>query len=177
MSDRYICSHCGQSHEGLPSDWAFTLPDEIHALPYLDRYARVRHNADLCTLDESRHFLRALLPLPLNEGQGEGSFHWGLWVEVDRPLHDLYLRSWEEDISGQPRVPGRIANEIAVYGDTLGLAVDIQFMPGTDRPTLWLPAGTTHALALEQSMGISARRHHDILTGLGHFELDDDEAD
>jgi hypothetical protein len=166
MPATYICSHCGQQHDGLPTDWAFKLPDEVHELNYLDRYARTRHNGDLCTLDEARFFFRALLPIRLLEGD---FFNWGVWVEVDKATHDLYVRSWEEDISSSPRVRGHLANHIKVHVGSIGLPVDIEFRPGTDRPNVWLPPEVTHSLAVEQRNGISGKRHHDILAAVGHF--------
>jgi hypothetical protein len=173
MPSKFKCSHCGKEHDGLPTDWAYKLPDEVHDLSYLDRYARSRHNSDLCTLDESRYFIRTLLCLPLTQGTGDQTFNWGVWVEVDKETHDLYLSSWNEDISARPRANGRIANAITVYGDTLDLPVEIQFQSGTDRPTVQLTPGTSHALALEQARGISGKRHHDILFALGHFDEGD----
>jgi len=169
MTSTYTCSHCGQEHEGLPTDWGFKLPDEVHKLTYLERYARVRHCSDLCTLDESRWFIRALLPIPLTDDPGE-VFNWGVWVEVDKGTHDLYVKSWDEDISDRPRAHGKVANDIDVYGGTIGLSVEIEFRPGTDRPLVWCPAETVHAVALEQRGGISQRRHHDILTAVGYFD-------
>ena len=173
MPATYICSHCGQQHEGLPTDWGFKLPDAIHQLNYLDRYARARHNNDLCTLDDERFFIRTLLPIPLIEQEGV-CFNWGVWVEVEKSTHDLYIRSWDEDISAAPRTEGKLANEIPVHEGSLGMPVEVQFLPGTDRPKVWFPQDATHAAAIEQRTGISGKRHHDILVGLGHFGNESD---
>ncbi|MBH9578151.1 DUF2199 domain-containing protein [Inhella proteolytica] len=170
MSSTYTCAHCGQEHDGLPTDWGFKLPDEVHALSYPERYARTRHCADLCTLDESRWFIRALLPIPLQEGEPDEVFNWGVWIEVDKATHDLYVTSWEEDIADRPRASGQIANDLKVYGGTLGLPVEIEFRSGTERPLAWCPVDTVNAVALEQRGGISSRRHHDILTAVGYFD-------
>lgn len=54
MTDQsYVCSSCGKTHKGLPTDWGFRLPDQVFELSYLDKYRRTRSNADLCSLDES----------------------------------------------------------------------------------------------------------------------------
>lgn len=177
MSASYFCSHCGRQHDGLPTDWGFKLPDEVHELSYLTQYRRARHNADLCTLDEARHFIRTLLPLPLLDDGPEAFFNWGVWLEVDRATHDLYVDSWTRDISAQGDCSGRIANDITVYGGTLGLPVRIAFQPGTARPLAQLMPGTPHALALEQAKGISGKRHHDILMALGYFDGDGESSD
>lgn len=176
MPATYICNHCGQEHEGLPTDWGYQLPDEVHALNYLDRYTRSRSNRDLCTLDESRYFLRALLPIRLIEGTEGDFFTWGTWVEVDKDTHDLYLRSWDEDISQHAGHAGQLANDIKVHPGSIGLPVLIVFASGTDRPTLQFPPESAHALALEQKHGITGKRHHDILVELGHFGHSESDA-
>jgi len=169
MSATFICSHCGQEHSGLPTDWGFNLPDEIHALPYLSRYVRTRYNNDLCTMDESRFFIRTLLSIPLLDIEENEHFSWGVWIEVDKSTHDLYMTSWNQDISSHTRGSGNIANEISVYGGTMGLSVEIEYNAGTDRPSVWLAKTAQHALAHEQFNGITGKRHHDILQALGHF--------
>jgi hypothetical protein len=173
MPATYICSHCGQEHEGLPTDWGYQLPDEVHALNYLDRYTRSRSNRDLCTLDEVRFFFRALLPIRLSEQTEEEYFTWGVWIEVDKSVHDLYLRSWDEDITNFTGLQGRLANDIKVHAGSIDLPVSIRFLPGTERPKLELLPEVSHAIAIEQRNGISGKRHHDILVELGHFGADD----
>ena len=174
MPATYICNHCGQEHEGLPTDWGYKLPDDVHALSYLDRYLRSRSNRDLCTLDEGRYFFRALLPIRLSEQPDNECFTWGVWVEVDKSVHDLYLKSWDEDITNHLGLQGRLANDIKVHPGSTGLPVEIQFQPDTDRPKLKLLPEVLHALAIEQRNGISGKRHHDILVELGHFGAEDD---
>ena len=164
----YFCSTCGKEHPGLPTDWAYNLPDVVHSLSYVERYRRARHNSDLCTLDEARHFIRGLLPLQINDSaQG---FNWGIWAEVDRETHDVYVANFDGDMSKYPRGVGSIANEISVYGGTIGLGVAIQYNPDNSRPTFHFPDGVVHALALEQRSGITAKRQHDILQELGYFD-------
>jgi hypothetical protein len=110
-----------------------------------------------------------LLPVRLTEGIADSLFNWGVWVEVDKATHDLYVGSWDEDISSQPRARGRLANHIEVHPGSIGLPVEIEFRPGTDRPNVWLLPEVMHSLALEQRNGITGKRHHDILAALGHF--------
>ena len=67
----FRCGTCGRVHPGLPTEWGFREPDEVFALSYIAKYLRTRINADLCTLDDSRYFLRGLLGLPFTEASGE----------------------------------------------------------------------------------------------------------
>jgi hypothetical protein len=171
------CGVCGRVHRGLPTEWGFREPDEVFALPYIGRYLRVRSNADLCTLDESRYFLRGYLRLPLADSGGE--FGWGLWAEVSKDHHDVYaariLRESEGASSPQYRLAGRLANAIPGYRSTLGVAVDVMLGEAGERPSLWLPSRSRHTLAREQSRGISAARHHQLLEACGYFRARTDD--
>ena len=167
----FRCGTCGRVHAGLPTDWGFREPDDVFALSYIEKYLRTRINADLCTLDESRYFLRGCLSLPFSEANGE--FGWGVWVEVSRDHHDVYAAEVLRDTEGEPpvqyRLEGRIANSIPGYRATLGLTVDVLLGAAGQRPSLWLPSRSRHTLAREQARGISAARHHQLLEACGYF--------
>lgn len=163
----YICSTCGKEHEGLPTDWGFKLPDEVHALSYIEKYTRAKYNADLCTLDEQRHFIRGVLPIPLVDQ--DDSFGWGIWVEVSRSIHDAYVKAFNSDAPEPTLCEGVLVNAIPGYSETSGLAVNVQFNGKDARPTFAFQAGEAHGLAHEQLKGISQKRQHDILEILGFF--------
>lgn len=170
--DLHYCSSCGRHHPGLPTDWGYKMPDEVHALDYITRYTRCHLNPDLCTLDDSRHFIRGVLPVPLLDAPG-ASFHWGVWVEVDRATHDTYAQGFKLDLSTLPRAHATLANHIPGYGGTLGLPVELQYAGADQRPSIWFPPDFIHALALEQRAGISAKRHHVVLQEVGLGDKDD----
>lgn len=164
----FTCATCGQVHAGLPIDYGFRLPDEVHGLGYLERYARSRSNADLCTLDESRFFLRGILPLPLQERDDQ--FCWGVWLEVSKATHDRYVAGFDDDTLRGVTATGTLANAIPGYSETIGLEVQVEFQGGGTRPKFLFLATASHALADEQRSGISSRRHHDLLDAVGHFD-------
>lgn len=170
----FVCPSCGETHEGLPTDYGFRLPDEVHALSYLSRYQRSRSNNDLCTLDEHRHFIRGVISMPFLDQ--DDSFGWGVWVELAKDKHDEYLAGFNADLSTTPRFPGRIANTIPGYPDTMGMPVEVQFLTEGARPSFHFPTDAAHALALEQSHGITSKRHHDILRATGFFDKEDEDA-
>jgi hypothetical protein len=165
--ETFVCRQCGAVHAGLPTDWGYKKPDVIHALKYIDEYLRVRSNKDFCTLDESRYFIRGVLQLPFLEQ--DGSFGWGIWVEVSRENHDLYIRNFNEDASSLPRFSGSIANSMPGYPQTLAVGVQVQLGKPDKRPTLWLSGDSKHQLGSEQSDGLSSGRHHELLRACGHF--------
>lgn len=151
----------------MPTDFGFRLPDEVHALTYLDRYRRTRSNADLCTLDETRHFIRGVLPLPILET--DDTFVWGIWVEVASDCHDSYIQQWDSPVQDVTPFSGVVVNELPGYEGTMGIEVEVHFGAASERPTLRVVDRVQHALALEQRHGITRKRHHDILEATGFF--------
>jgi hypothetical protein len=169
MSDpSFVCATCGQRHSGLPTDYGFRLPDDVHELGYIEQYQRSRSNADLCTLDEQRYFFRGVIPVPFVGSDEE--FYWGVWVEVEKEDHDAYIRGFDEDMSDHPRFVARLANDIPGYGGTKDLEVEVQFQSESARPSFHFPEAVSHPLAHEQREGITQKRHHDILEAVGFFE-------
>lgn len=167
MPTSFKCATCGQEHDGLPQDYSFGLPDEVFELRFLERYRRSRSNSDLCTLDESRFFIRGVIPLPFRSSDEE--YCWGVWVEVSQADHDKYVLGYDEDLSSEPSFNGRLANSIPGYEETKGLAVSAKFGAQGQRPSYSLDPSLTHKLASDQNTGITEERHHEMLEAVGHF--------
>jgi hypothetical protein len=161
MSDGFVCSICGQEHGGLVTDWAYTLPDEVWAIPEAERSAKARFNNDLCQFDE-RNFIRCVLDVPFTEAAG--NFGWGAWAEVDWPTFERYLELYDEDGTFEPPRTGKLANALSAYPDSLGTPVTIQFSDPKTRPALRLAVTDESELAGEQRTGISEVRYHEILS-------------
>lgn len=153
------CPTCGKLHDELLTDIASTLPDAIWELGYLERYKRARTNPDFCTLDERRYFVRCVLPI--NFTDRKGFFGWGLWVEVAKKDHDRVVRDFDAKKEQKP-FKGRLANNVAQYGRTLGLEVIGRPCAG-HRPLLYTSELSKHPLAIEQRLGIDTKRHHEIV--------------
>ena len=160
----FTCPHCGKTHEGAPTDWGWTLPDEVWAIPEERRGAEARYNTDLCQWKE-RYFIRCLLPLPFTDR--EGYFGWGVWVEVAKEGFDAYLAVYDRDGSNAPPVQGTLANAVPGYSDSACCPVEIRFGPSDQRPLVSFPEHATSRLALEQREGIDAGRYHLILETIG----------
>lgn len=167
----YVCSSCGKTHEGLPTDWGFKLPDEVFDLSYLDKYRRTRSNTDLCSLDESRFFIRGLLSIPFTHQEGE--FAWGVWAEVPKATHDFYLDNYSNELAQGTRVAGVLANTIPGFPEITGQALDIEFQNAKSRPFFFFPRSAKHELAADQREGIDHNRHHQFLELCGHFDESD----
>ena len=165
MQSEYICPDCGKSHAGLPTDWGYKLPDEAWAIPEPEREKQVKSTSDLCEFKD-RFFIRGLLPVPFNTG--EGYFGWGIWAEVSRPVFQRYLSIYKVDASAEPEVEGSIANEIPGYGKVLGEKIRIRFGTSSQRPTFYLLAESHLQIAQEQRQGIGSFRYHEILGQVGY---------
>lgn len=164
MSAGFVCSICGEEHVGLPTDWAYRLPDEVWALPESRRQEESRYSDDLCQWGE-RFFMRCVLPTPLIGAND--SFGWGAWAEVSREVFERYLEFYDKDGSAEPRLPGRLANALSAYAGSMGAVVEIQLRDPKSRPELFLPATDQSLLAEEQRAGVDHARHQAILTLLG----------
>jgi hypothetical protein len=162
--ESFVCKTCGKSHEGDPTDHGFSLPDDVWAIPAVEREAAAKFTSDLCQLGE-RYFIRCLLPVPFIER--EGYYGWGVWVEVTWPIFQRYLEIYEEDATDEPSVLGNLANLVPVYEPIPGLPVIIKFGISSQRPSLQFPADAEHQFAVEQKHGMSEVRYHEILDRTG----------
>jgi hypothetical protein len=160
MPPTFICSVCGKEHDGLPTDWGYTLPDDVWAIPEPERSQRARFDTDLCQLGD-RYFIRGVLPVPLLESRG--SFGWGAWAEVERPAFERYLELYDQDGSAEPSFAGALANALRPYPGSMGSPVSIQLLDATTRPVLRVPETHESLLATDQRTGIGDARHHQIL--------------
>lgn len=79
LSNSFFCKTCGDTHEGLPTDHGWTLPDVVWSIPEADRSSQAKFDADCCQLGD-RFFIRGILKLPFNEQPGY--YGWGVWVEL-----------------------------------------------------------------------------------------------
>ena len=163
MTSSFTCSTCGETHDGLPTDHGWKLPDDVWAIPDGERSKQAKFNSDLCQFG-NRFFIRCLLKLPFN--QQPDYYGWGVWVEVVEPDFYRYVELYDKDGSAESPVPGTIANSMPAYPPTLGLPVSVQFQSSTSRPTVSaLVSG--HPIAQEQATGIDNQRYHEILVATG----------
>ncbi len=122
MDDSFVCRICGQTHQGLVTDYAYELPDVVWAIPENERKDRAKFAPDLCMLDQP-FFIRCVLEIPFIDRAER--FGWGCWAEVDRKSFQRHLELYETDGSAEPLHQGRIAN--ALPGDEDGLDTPIGF--------------------------------------------------
>jgi hypothetical protein len=164
MKSSFVCATCGETHEGAPTDYGWKLPDEVWAIPEIERSQKAKFDSDLCQLG-NRFFIRCVLKLPFTELRGY--YAWGIWVEVAETDFYRYVELYSQDGRTEPPIPGSIANTIPTYPSTLGLPVAVQFQDVTNRPTVDVTPAGTHILTAEQTNGIDSQRYHEILVATG----------
>ena len=159
----FICSICGEQHEGLATDWAYKLPDVVWAISAAERSTAAHFTDDLCQLGD-RFFVRCVLPVRFLEAEGE--FNWGAWAEVERSSFNRYLELFGKDGSGEPPHSGSLANALPAYAGSFGATVLVRFGDPTKRPTMHLTETDESLLAQEQRCGIDNARYHAVLDAL-----------
>ena len=154
--DEIECALCGKAHPRDELELAFRRPDVIAALPESQRFGkRVRESDDLCEY-AGEHFVRAVLPLPV-DGWDE-PYSIGIWVRVEPGVFQRILDLWEDPAqSDEPPFDAWLANDIPSFPETMGLPVQLQLTGPTSRPYVLVPP-SAHPLHREQCSGITAHR-------------------
>jgi len=161
----FTCERCGDVHEGLP-DFGFDAPIYYHETPETERAERCWLTDDLCVLDDTHYFVRAVLLVRL--GQTSESFGWGVWTSLSQQNYQRYVELWDA-ASPESEGPyfGWLSNRIPFYPDTLNLKVAVHLRDAGERPHLELEP-TDHPLAIDQRQGIAWERARDIVEALVH---------
>src|ERR1051325_4522965 len=80
--DSWICSTCGQSHEGVATGYGYEAPWTWYTVAEAERAQRCLLNADYCVIDNGDFFVRGCLEIPII-GREE-PFIWGVWVSLSK---------------------------------------------------------------------------------------------
>jgi hypothetical protein len=162
---KFTCERCGDVHEGLP-DFGFDAPIYYHETPEAERAERCWLTDDLCVLDDTHYFVRAVLLVRL--AQTLESFGWGVWTSLSQQNYQRYVALWDAPIpEGEGPYFGWLSNRIPFYPDTLNLKVAVHLHDSGERPHLELEP-TDHPLAIDQRQGIAWERARDIVEALVH---------
>ncbi|MBI4818168.1 MAG: DUF2199 domain-containing protein [Deltaproteobacteria bacterium] len=131
------CAVCDQDHP-LDSP-AFLHPDAVRSMKPSVRRKTVKQDSNTCVVtvgSESRYFVCGLLYVAFNEDPTK-TIAWSIWVEVNQQGYDAVVTAWspslleameeEEAAAAQfPIVPGKLANHIPGYLETVGLPVMLE---------------------------------------------------
>jgi hypothetical protein len=159
----FTCEVCGKAHAGETRDIRMGLPHPIFLLDEDERRRRAYVEDDFALLhtdNGDRHFVRALLELPI-DGE-DGYFGYGAWVEVSEADAVALGELWndEEGVRAAP-FSGTLANELSPYAFTEGLSVQIRLRDVELLPLVEVEDGE-HELVRAQRYGISSHRAHQL---------------
>ena len=160
----YRCSHCGQVHAGPAFSHEIEAPDRWWQISEFKR-GEGELDEELCVVDNREFFIKGNLWISVRDGEQE--FNWTVWASISREDFERSVELW--DFAGremEPAYPGRLANELALYPDSLGLEVKVHTLSVGERPMVALQP-TEHPLGLEQRNGVRLARVREI----GEFVL------
>lgn len=162
----YLCSSCGERHEGLPFGYGALAP----AFWSDDMAGRPGHllTDEQCVIDREHFFVRARLLLPVID-VAEELFDWGVWVSLSRENFARTEELWTNpERVNEPPYFGWLSTELPVYEpSTVNLKAMLHSQPVGRRPILELEP-TDHPLAVEQLTGITVARVQEIAERLLH---------
>ena len=168
------CSRCSEEHDLSRMEPSFALPDCIASMPDEERNRkRVLVSKDICSIrEESRGFIRALLPIPVH---GDVPCNWGVWVEPQP--YSVFMEivgAWTAPWLTQIQRPARLANELLSYEHCIGLPGLVSFpdMKSIGRFELLqeIEREHTHRLVSDQRSGVTQERKLEWLLANIHPE-------
>lgn len=156
LSSRRKCRCCGSTFCDLLS-LEYDRPDGCPPeLPKLDNSVFLMERGDVLTEDLCRvgehRFIRAVLVLPLGEGEHEMVI--GVWCAIS-PVHfDQYLDMMDDGpVPGDETFPAWMSNAVPPDGN-IPLACQLHLLPGDQRPEVELTE-KGHDLTRMQKTGMS----------------------
>lgn len=154
-SIRYRCGSCSKLHQGLP-ELTFSSPHPYARLPEGERASRARLGSDLCVIDETRFFLRAVMQLPI--AGYDDHFGFGVWAEVGSDDFKTYFQNFDAAKNSHlGPFAGEIANAVPGFPDASGLACRVHLQDGGRRPIVEM-LRAVHPLATAQANGMTIDR-------------------
>src|SRR5262249_23129243 len=118
-----VCPYCKDRHDIRNCEPTHLRPDAFLRIPEAERETRTRATKDLCVIRspnglKCRYFVRVLMPFRVIKNARP--FCWSVWVEVLAKHFEKICELWDDpQQSKEPPFPGRIANKIPGYDNTL----------------------------------------------------------
>lgn len=165
MQFTFLCTTCGQVHEGMPTFGA-KAPLSYYEVPEDQREARCDLGSDDCVIDGKYFFVRGCIEIPVH-GESE-PFVWGVWVSVSQASHLEWLKYFgKTKRSHAGPFFGWLNAWLKPYPDTINLKTQVHLRDNGIRPYIELEP-TDHPLAVEQRNGISVERVAELYAIMVH---------
>lgn len=165
MSDGFDCSRCGETHPGPPLAYSSVAPGAWYELTDAQR-AISTLDGELCFIEGRRFFVRANIEIPVNDASTE--LVYAAWVELDSESIRRLVDRWDlAERAADPGYAGTLANDLAGYPQTIGLAAEVQTRePGTRARAVLSPG--EHPLCIDAWEGITMPRVLEVAEMLAH---------
>ncbi len=166
LATGFDCRTCGQRHDTLPLSFSVKAPLPVTASPSWQMASRVVITPDQCVIDGIHFYLRGRIVVPVHDCHEP--FIWGVWAQVSAKnfyrTHQLWSTPGREN---EPAFAGRLATNLPLFGNTLGIAVDVATQVVGRRPHFTVRSAS-HPLGREQREGITLARVEEIAAALLH---------
>jgi hypothetical protein len=147
--------------------YGFAAPRNWFGLSDAERSTRARLTEDVCVIDETEHYVRGCVEIPVSDSAE--SLVWGVWVSVSRESFRYIHDRWDSPIpEDEPPRFGWLCTWIDGYPETQEIRCHVFLQPGNLRPRIVLEP-TDYPLAVEQHRGITLYRVKEIAAGDGHL--------
>ncbi|MEU8124439.1 DUF2199 domain-containing protein [Spirillospora sp. NPDC049024] len=163
----FLCSCCGQHHDGLPMSFGAPAPD--FWTPELAEDPESELASETCVIKGQAFFVHGLIEIPVTD-TGE-VFSWGVWVSLSQDNFTRALRLWNTPgRQNEPPYFGWLSTGLTLYSPTtIELKTNLHTRPIGERPFIELEP-TDHPLAVEQRTGITHARVQHIAELMLHPE-------
>ena len=166
LATGFQCRTCGQQHATLPLSFSTKAPLPVSAIPSWQIERRVVITPDMCVIDGVHFYLRGRIVVPVHDCPEP--FIWGVWAQVSSKnfyrTHQLWSSPGREK---EPPFEGILATDLPLFGNTLGIEVDVQTQVVGRRPHFTIRSAR-HPLGREQRKGITLAQVEEIAAALLH---------
>lgn len=170
----YVCSHCGQYHDGLPMSYGALAPALWFAMSEAEQKKRCELDDETCVIRgqpparETHYFIKGNIEIPVRDA--EGNFVYTVWVSLSEKNFGRALSLWKNPRRvEEPAYFGWLSTSLPGYPDTLHLKTMVHTREVGMRPYVELQP-TSHPLAVEQREGITMKRIQEIAELILHHK-------
>jgi hypothetical protein len=168
MEMAWTCRCCGRQFDTLPTGWSWAKPDLWAETPEALRQPASRLDSDLCRMefgDRTHHFIRGTLEIPIIGT--DDVLSWGVWSSLSERSFERALELWDaEDVSGEERRFGWLANRLPPYADARSVALEVWLRSDGLRPSFRAVSPEDHPIVVDQGQGVTLERVQDYVTAL-----------
>jgi hypothetical protein len=159
----FTCPCCGENRDESEMCFGIAAPDHFASLPISIQSISLLTD-DQCIVGDEHYFVRGSLEIPI-----QGTSHcisWSVWVSLSGQNFERMSEMWDRpERESEPPYFAWFGNSLPEYPETLNLKALLHTRPVGVRPLIELEP-TEHPLSVEQRVGISPARAHELMAKL-----------